>query len=79
MADFMSTFGLVLSDAIVYWRTDPTYLVIPCLMLITIVLALNLFGDAVAYGTSPIVIGFALFIFMIKIASDYNCFRISQS
>jgi peptide/nickel transport system permease protein len=42
-----STFGLVLSDAIVYWRTDPTYLVIPCLMLITIVLALNLFGDAV--------------------------------
>lgn len=42
-----STFGLVLSDAIKYWRTDPTYLLIPCVMLVTIVLALNLLGDAV--------------------------------
>ena len=42
-----STFGLVLSDAIKYWRTDPTYLLIPCFMLVTIVLALNLLGDAV--------------------------------
>ena len=42
-----STFGLVLSDAVKYWRTDPTYLLIPCFMLVTIVLALNLLGDAV--------------------------------
>ena len=42
-----STFGLVLSDAVKYWRTDPTYLLIPCFMLVTIVLALNLLGVAV--------------------------------
>ena len=42
-----STFGLVLSDAIKYWRSDPAYLIIPCAMLIAIVLALNLLGDAV--------------------------------
>ena len=42
-----STFGLVLSDAIKYWRTDTAYLLIPCIMLITIVLALNLLGDAI--------------------------------
>jgi peptide/nickel transport system permease protein len=42
-----STFGLVLSDAIKYWRSDPAYLIIPCAMLISIVLALNLLGDAV--------------------------------
>ena len=42
-----STFGLVLSDAIKYWRADPAYLMIPCAMLIAIVLALNLLGDAV--------------------------------
>lgn len=42
-----STFGLVLSDAIKYWRTDTAYLLIPCIMLITIVLSLNLLGDAV--------------------------------
>ena len=42
-----STFGLVLSDAIKYWRADPAYLMIPCAMLISIVLALNLLGDAV--------------------------------
>ena len=42
-----STFGLVLSDAVKYWITDPTYLLIPCFMLVTIVLALNLLGDAV--------------------------------
>lgn len=42
-----STFGLVLSDAIKYWRTDVMYLIIPSAMLIIIVLALNLLGDAV--------------------------------
>lgn len=42
-----STFGLVLADAIKYWKVDPTYLFIPSAMLIIIVLALNLLGDAV--------------------------------
>jgi peptide/nickel transport system permease protein len=42
-----STFGLVLSDAVKYWRTDVMYLLIPSAMLITIVLALNLLGDAI--------------------------------
>lgn len=42
-----STFGLVLSDGIKYWRSDPAYLIIPSAMLVVIVLALNLFGDAV--------------------------------
>jgi peptide/nickel transport system permease protein len=42
-----STFGLVLADAIKYWRTDTPYLLIPCIMLIVIVLALNLLGDAI--------------------------------
>ena len=37
----------MLSDAIKYWRADPAYLMIPCGMLIAIVLALNLLGDAV--------------------------------
>jgi len=31
----------------------------------------NLFGDAVAYGTSPIVIAFALFIFVIKVVVSF--------
>ena len=42
-----STFGLVLSDAVKYWKVDPAYLFIPSAMLIIIVLALNLLGDAV--------------------------------
>jgi peptide/nickel transport system permease protein len=42
-----TTFGLVLSDGIKYWRSDPAYLIIPSAMLVVIVLALNLFGDAV--------------------------------
>ncbi|MSW57255.1 MAG: ABC transporter permease subunit [Actinobacteria bacterium] len=42
-----STFGLVLSDAVKYWKVDPSYLFIPSAMLIIIVLALNLLGDAV--------------------------------
>ncbi|TNE73466.1 ATP synthase F0 subunit A [bacterium] len=31
----------------------------------------GLFGDAVAYGTSPIIIGFALFIFVIKVVVSF--------
>ena len=48
-----STFGLVLSDAISYWRDDPAYLVIPSLILIAIVLALNLLGDAIRDALDP--------------------------
>jgi len=48
-----STFGLVLSDAVGYWRDDPAYLLIPCIILIAIVLALNLLGDAVRDALDP--------------------------
>ena len=48
-----STFGLVLSDAIGYWRDDPAYLVIPSITLIIIVLSLNLLGDAVRDALDP--------------------------
>ena len=40
-----STWGLTLDDAVNYWQRDPVYLLIPTLMLIIVVLALNLFGD----------------------------------
>ena len=48
-----STFGLVLSDAIGYWRDDPAYLLIPSAILILIVLSLNLLGDAVRDALDP--------------------------
>jgi ABC-type dipeptide/oligopeptide/nickel transport system permease subunit len=48
-----STFGLVLADAIGYWRNDPAYLLIPSVILICIVLALNLLGDAVRDALDP--------------------------
>jgi peptide/nickel transport system permease protein len=48
-----ATFGLILSDGITYWREDPAYLLIPCLILILIVLALNLLGDAVRDALDP--------------------------
>jgi len=48
-----STFGLVLADAIGYWRNDPAYLLIPSVILIAIVLALNLLGDAVRDALDP--------------------------
>lgn len=48
-----STFGLVLSDAVTYWRDDPAYLIIPSAYLIIIVLALNLLGDAIRDALDP--------------------------
>jgi peptide/nickel transport system permease protein len=48
-----TSFGLVLSDAVGYWRDDPAYLIIPCAILIAIVLALNLLGDAVRDALDP--------------------------
>jgi peptide/nickel transport system permease protein len=48
-----TSFGLVLNDAVGYWRDDPAYLLIPCLILIAIVLALNLLGDAIRDALDP--------------------------
>lgn len=48
-----STFGLVLSDAVTYWRDDPAYLIIPSAYLIIIVLSLNLLGDAIRDALDP--------------------------
>jgi peptide/nickel transport system permease protein len=48
-----SDFGLVLSDAINYWRSDPAYLIIPTIYLVVIVLALNLLGDAIRDALDP--------------------------
>jgi peptide/nickel transport system permease protein len=48
-----TSFGLILSDAVAYWRDDPSYLVIPCVILIAIVLSLNLLGDAVRDALDP--------------------------
>lgn len=48
-----ATFGLILSDGVTYWREDPAYLLLPCLILILIVLALNLLGDAIRDALDP--------------------------
>ena len=48
-----STFGLVLSDAVGYWRNNPGYLLIPSVILIAIVLSLNLLGDAIRDALDP--------------------------
>jgi peptide/nickel transport system permease protein len=48
-----TSFGLVLNAAVGYWRDDPSYLLIPCLILIAIVLSLNLLGDAVRDALDP--------------------------
>lgn len=48
-----SSFGLVLADAVGYWRSDPAYLLIPSIYLIIMVLALNLLGDAIRDALDP--------------------------
>lgn len=48
-----TSFGLVLADGIGYWRDDPAYLLIPSIILILIVLALNLLGDAIRDALDP--------------------------
>lgn len=48
-----STWGLVLADAVSYWRNVPTYLIIPSTMLVIVVLALNLLGDAIRDALDP--------------------------
>jgi peptide/nickel transport system permease protein len=48
-----STWGLVLADAVSYWRNVPSYLIIPSTMLVIVVLALNLLGDAIRDALDP--------------------------
>lgn len=48
-----SSFGLVLADAVGYWKSDPAYLLIPSAYLVVIVLALNLLGDAIRDALDP--------------------------
>lgn len=48
-----SSFGLVLADAVGYWRSDPAYLLIPSIYLVVMVLALNLLGDAIRDALDP--------------------------
>jgi peptide/nickel transport system permease protein len=48
-----TTWGLLLSDGINYWSEEPIYLLIPALMLIVVVLALNVLGDAVRDALDP--------------------------
>ena len=48
-----TTWGLVLNDASSFWQRDPTYLAIPALMVITVVLSLNLLGDGLRDALDP--------------------------
>lgn len=48
-----TSFGLVLADGVGYWRDDPSYLLIPSVILIMIVLSLNLLGDAIRDALDP--------------------------
>lgn len=48
-----TTWGIVLASAIKYWSKVPLYLFIPSLMLIIIVLALNVLGDAIRDALDP--------------------------
>lgn len=48
-----TTWGLVLADGINYWHEVPIYLVIPSVMLVIIVLALNVLGDAIRDALDP--------------------------
>lgn len=48
-----TTWGLVLADGVSYWKEVPLYLLIPSGMLVIIVLALNVLGDAVRDALDP--------------------------
>lgn len=48
-----TTWGLVLADGISYWKEVPGYLIIPSVMLVIIVLALNVLGDAIRDALDP--------------------------
>jgi peptide/nickel transport system permease protein len=48
-----ASWGAMLSDAIVWYRVDPTYLAVPGLALFLTVYAFNLFGDGVSSAFNP--------------------------
>jgi len=48
-----TTWGLLLADGINYWSEEPIYLLIPATMLIVVVLALNVLGDAIRDALDP--------------------------
>ncbi len=48
-----ASWGLMLGDSVGYYRSDPTYLVIPGLTLMILVLAFNLFGDGLRDAFDP--------------------------
>ena len=48
-----TTWGLLLADGINYWSEEPIYLLIPAVMLIVVVLALNVLGDAIRDALDP--------------------------
>ena len=48
-----ASWGLMLGDSVSFYRSDPTYLVIPGLTLMILVLAFNLFGDGLRDAFDP--------------------------
>ena len=48
-----TTFGAMLANSVAYFRVVPTYLFIPGIVLVVLVVAFNLFGDAVRDALDP--------------------------
>jgi ABC-type dipeptide/oligopeptide/nickel transport system permease subunit len=48
-----ASWGVMLGDSVKYYRSDPTYLFIPGIALIVLVLAFNVVGDAVRDALDP--------------------------
>jgi peptide/nickel transport system permease protein len=48
-----TTFGAMLANSVAYFRVVPTYLFIPGTVLVVLVVAFNLFGDAVRDALDP--------------------------
>ena len=48
-----ASWGVMLGDSVRYYRADPTYLFIPGIALIVLVLAFNLLGDAIRDALDP--------------------------
>jgi peptide/nickel transport system permease protein len=48
-----ASWGVMLGDSVKYYRADPTYLFIPGVALIVLVLAFNILGDAVRDALDP--------------------------
>jgi peptide/nickel transport system permease protein len=48
-----TTFGAMLANSVAYFKVVPTYLFIPGVTLVVLVVAFNLFGDAVRDALDP--------------------------